>query len=218
MGECGPRNPKKFSVFCSISRIYKPFKCLTFKNIYNFQHAKVENVHRLWCWHFTLPCLGDFCHNKISSANHCSQYRTFFIWAAVQRKRSLGLIPVPKSLCLNSEMSFTPFCWKGSSVPSCSLDPDLMSHQSWHSEKENSDFQPKNHLYVKLFLQKTNLEQVSARLGKSAEPGLSASLEQLAFQERCQQRTLGWFLPSWVFNLSSYTTECNVNLHGSKNE
>lgn len=36
----------------------------------------------------------------------------------------------------------------------------------------NSDFQPKNHLYAKLFLQKTNLEKVFERLGKSAEPGL----------------------------------------------
>lgn len=52
--------------------------------------------------------------------------------------------------------------------------------------KKNSDFQPKTHLYAKLFLQKTNLEQVSARVGKSAEPGLSASLKQLAFQERRQ--------------------------------
>lgn len=160
---------------------------------------------------------GIFCHNKISSANDCSQYRTFFIWAAFQRKTVLGLIPVPKYLPLNSEMNFIPFLLKEefNSFMLTGSGPDVPSVLAIYKKTPKPT---KNHLYVKLFLQKTNLEQVSAKLGKSAEPGLSASLEQLAFQERCQQRTLGWFLPSWVFNLCSYTTECNVNLYGSKNE
>lgn len=59
-------------------------------------------------------------------------------------------------------------------------------HISLGDLQKNSDFPPQNHLYAKLFLQKINLEQVSASVGKSAEPGLSALLEQLAFQERCQ--------------------------------
>lgn len=98
-------NPKWFTVFCCTSGICKTSKRLTFKNMCIFQHANLENVHRLWCWHF--HCFF-FCHNKISSANHHSCYGTYFIWTAVQRKTVLDFIAVPKYLQVNSKMDFKP--------------------------------------------------------------------------------------------------------------
>lgn len=158
MGECGPMNPKRFTVFRCTSGIYKPFKCLTSKNMCIFQHANLENVHRLWCWHFSLLVflVFFFCHNKISSANHHSWYGTYFIWSAVQRKTVLGFIPVPKYLQLNSKMDFKPHPLRKPEFSSLMLavgsKPDVASVLAIY--KKTVTFNPKTTCMLNYFFKK----------------------------------------------------------------